>query len=189
MSEPIIEDNKYCPKCEKHKPMSLFGTYKRNKDGLRNTCKECTRNDVYKSRVRRQIKNESSIIPKLEKVKEKIQKSNDSKELDRLSTKLVNYAKLREIEERSIPENTLNLTYNLLFGKKIYEKGPLDDQPQVIIGKFKWALSKVNIFVFNDNSFELIPLKTRCIAVVQGIRKLTNGMKDFIISELEKEMI
>lgn len=189
MSESIIEDNKYCPKCEKHKPMSQFGTYKRNKDGLRNTCKECTRNDVYASRGRRQIKNDSSVIPKLEKVKAKIQKSNNPKELDKLSTKLVNYAKLREIEERSTPENTLNLTYNLLFGRKVYEKGPLDDQPQVIIDRFKWALTKVKIFVPNDSSFELIPLKARCIAVVHGIRKLTNEMKDFITSELEKETI
>lgn len=32
---------KYCPKCQQHKEISLFGKETKSKDGLARTCKSC----------------------------------------------------------------------------------------------------------------------------------------------------
>lgn len=183
MDSSIIEDKKFCPKCSVHKPVSQFGKHTRNKDGLRRTCKECTRNEVNASRRLQKIRNESAITPKIEKTKKKIQSSNDCDEISKLTTKLANLYKFKKIEDESTPHNTLNLSYMVIFGDKQYDRNHKEFEQKLKL-KFAMALTNAQVNFMNSDDIRLIPLKSRCIAVVHGIHTLTDSKKQDIARQI-----
>lgn len=182
MSESIIEDKKYCSKCEVRKPVSQFGVYNRNKDGLNKNCKECVRNNVYTSRIRQKIMNDSSVVPKIEKNKRKIRDTDDPDELIRLYEKGLKLARFKKIEAESTPENTLNLTYEVIFGDKPYDRNAVKFEENL---KLKFSVALLNAQVdFMGNDIQLIIFKTRCKAVIHGIKDLTDVIKQGIAERI-----
>lgn len=183
MSESIIEDKKYCSKCEVRKPVSQFGVYKRNKDGMNKNCKDCVRNNVYASRIRQKIMNDSSITPKIEKNKRKIRDTDDPDELIRLYEKGIKLIRFKKIEDESTPENTLNLTYEVIFGDKPYDKNSVGFENNLKL-KFAMALMNAQVNFMGADNIRLIPLKNRCIAVTHNIHILTDIKKQDIVRQI-----
>jgi hypothetical protein len=160
MAEPIIQsENKLCSKCHTNKPLSEFGIYKRNKDGLNKNCKDCVRDNVYKSRYQQKIKNESAIMPKILKIKTKINSTDDPQVLLKLSEKLAKMAKFRQIEMKSTPTNTVKFTYNTLFRQDCVKTD------EMIKNSIFMPLMNVGIQV-NTKDIELITYKDRCTVVL-----------------------
>lgn len=54
--EPPNSGTKYCPKCNQDKSVLAFSVERKNRDGLRNECRECSRADKAASRSYRQLR-------------------------------------------------------------------------------------------------------------------------------------
>lgn len=133
---------------------------------------------MYASRASKKIRNESPIYPKIEECKKKIQDTDDPDELIKLSAKLNKLAKFKKIEAGSTPGNTINLTYEVIFGTKQYDRKSADFE-ELLKLKFAIALSNAHVG-FTMNEIQLIIFKTRCKAVIHGIKELTGEIQQNI---------
>jgi hypothetical protein len=191
ITPPELEPTKICCRCGITKALTDFGAYSRNKkDGKRYNCKVCENTYKRDARQNKKIIQESSVAFKITEIKNGILMSNDTDELDRLSNELNRWLDYKKIEDRSNSYNTINLPYNLLYGKKtqsgiIFENNIID-RISSLKNKIKNLLIDIDIYGVDTDDIDVIPFGTRCVAVLKDpLIKITAQKQKQMISFLE----
>jgi hypothetical protein len=170
MSESIIEDEimKHCPDCDSDLPLSKFGKYTRNKDGHNKKCFVCVKS--YQNRIKREALEEKNkqnitIASKLIAIRNEIHLCEDYDKLVVLSTELSKLLELMKIEFKSVPENTIVLTYSQLFQRKDTKRTPKDNDFTLIF-YIRKILSDNELVVENADDVNIIPFDEYCTFVI-----------------------